>query len=101
MQQKALIVTHQPGRTHGLDDLNIALQRGWRVVHLVPMGGAGAAGHGADTPPCFAALVVIERAGAAEAELMEQVEELAEEVPDEALDNLVDGDGASVDLDDV
>lgn len=34
VSQMTLVVTTTPFRTHGLDELNAALQRGWRVVHL-------------------------------------------------------------------
>lgn len=95
-QQKALIVRAGPDTAQGLEDLNMHLSRGWRVVHLAPMGGAGA-GTDARTPLLhFAALVVIEQEArraptalqAAEAEVEELVEELNE------------GDGAGTALED-
>jgi hypothetical protein len=73
--QKALLVITRPHETQGLDELNIALHRGWRVVHATAMGGAGT-GVENDVPAlCFAALVIIERGEDATAELLEQVEE--------------------------
>lgn len=89
-QQKALIVMARPDRTDGLDELNLALQRGWRVAHVASMGGAGVGTAAALPDLCFAALVVLEWNGLVEAEVLEQ----AEELPEEALDPLVDGDGA-------
>jgi hypothetical protein len=57
MTQKALIVRTGPDGHEGLKELNLELERGWRVASVSPMGGAGEAG-GA---PCHAALVVLER----------------------------------------
>ena len=86
-QQKALVVMTGPGRVQGLDELNIALGRGWRVVEVAPMGGAAVGGPEATAEMCFAALVVIERADEAAAELLEAVEE----EPEQLLDDIVDG----------
>jgi hypothetical protein len=58
MTQKALIVRTGPDGHDGLEALNIALERGWRVAKVAPMGGAAGP---ADTP-CHAALVILERA---------------------------------------
>lgn len=84
-QQKALIVSIVDDRTRGLDELNIALGRGWRVIYMEPMGGSGSARREAR----FASLVVIEREdeGLAEAHLVE-----------EAVEEMTEGDGASQDL---
>jgi hypothetical protein len=79
--QKVLVVTDAPG---GLDLLNEHLAHGWRLVTASPMGGGG-------QTEGFAALVVIERAGQAAQAVLEQIAEEAE---------LLDGDGASADLDD-
>lgn len=57
MTQKALIVRTGPDGHEGLKELNLELERGWRVARVSPMGGAGDAGDG----PCHAALVVLER----------------------------------------
>ncbi len=83
----------EPGKTHGLDELNLLLGRGWRVVTTTSMGGACAHSHGDAPGSCFAALVILESAGDLTAELLEQVqqpEELAEET----------GDGSSYDIGD-
>ena len=82
-QQKALIVSMVDDRTRGLDELNIALGRGWRVVHIEPMGGGGSA----RKEVRFASLVVIEREEDALADSV-LVEEAVEETVNE-------GDGAS------
>jgi hypothetical protein len=77
-QQKALIVSMEGERARGLDELNIALGRGWRVVHAAPMGGAGAFRREVR----FASLVVIEREDDVLAENVrfeEEVEEPAAE----------------------
>jgi hypothetical protein len=57
MTQKALIVRTGPDGHEGLDELNLELERGWRVHTVSPMGGAG----DAEEAPCHAALVVLER----------------------------------------
>ncbi len=67
--QKALLVTDAPD---GLSDLNICLQRGWRVVSVASMGGGGQA-------EGFCALVVIERVGTDVERVMEQIEGQIEE----------------------
>jgi hypothetical protein len=79
-----------------LDDLNIELERGWRVVEVAPMGGAG----GATSSPIVAALVILEHRDdnppepTVAAETVEEVnEETVDEVVDE-LDEVVEGDGA-------
>lgn len=96
-QQKALVVMAEPGQVHGLDELNIALRRGWRVARIASMGGAGV-GVGEGTPTlCFAALVIIERTDTREADLLEQTEEQIEE----AVDDLVEGDGSSAGLEEL
>lgn len=96
-RQKAMIVRAHAARTQGLDELNIALSRGWRVVHVAPMGGA-AVGTAQDAPElCHAALVVIERVDDAAVEGLEEVEEEVREV----VDDLVEGDGSGLDVDDL
>jgi len=57
MTQKALIVRTGPDGHEGLKELNLELERGWRVATVSPMGGAG----DAEDAPCHAALVVLER----------------------------------------
>ena len=93
-EQKALLVRTGPEATHGLDELNVLLGRGWRVAHVTPMGAAGV-GAEAGTPALhFAALVVVERAGEAAAVLLGEAEEEIEEI----IEDLVEGDGADVEL---
>lgn len=96
-QQKAMIVMGHPGEMHGLDDLNLALQRGWRVVHVTPMGGAGAGTKDGGAGLCFAAFVVIERTPTAEVEVEEELLEQIDDLPDEVIGGLIDGDAASGD----
>lgn len=102
IQQKALIVRTSPDGHDGLDDLNIELKRGWRVVEVCPMGGAGAGGTGAGATVQNAALVIIEARdrtepvatpAAAAKDIEEEAEELIEEVAEE-VDEVVEGDGA-------
>lgn len=83
-QQKALIVSMEGERARGLDELNIALGRGWRVIHAVPMGGAGASRKEAR----FASLVVIERDDEMTAEAISYEEEE---------ESIAEGDGATHD----
>ena len=91
--QKALIVRTGPEESDGLDELNIELERGWRVAEISPMGGAG----GGDAP-VLAAVVILEHRDRPEqepkvaTEAIEQVEESPEEVVDE-IDDVVEGDG--------
>lgn len=92
MAQKALLITKTPEYTEGLDALNEALAAGWRVVHLTPMGAAGA-GRPATAELHFAALVVIEQSDEMEATMAETVEEAEEEV-DDLIGEIVEGDGA-------
>lgn len=91
--QHALIVKTGPGPqyTHGLDELNVRLERGWRVVQMAPMGGASV-GSAGTAELCLATLVIIERAEEPAAEVMEKVEEKPEEVVEE----MVEGNGAEI-----
>lgn len=89
--QKALIVVARPSADapeaeSNVQALNDLLQKGWRVAQSTPMGGAGAA-----DAACFASLVILERDRRAEAAAL--VEEA-----DEALDTLLEGDGAGVEV---
>lgn len=86
MQQKALIVTTGSKKTRGLDELNIALERGWRVTSVSPMGGSGASRE----EPRFAALVVIERYAESPSAVLQAVEEESEE--------RAEGDGARTEM---
>lgn len=59
MPQKALIVRTGPDGHEGLKELNLELEKGWRVATVSPMGGAGES----EDAPCHAALVVLEQGG--------------------------------------
>lgn len=81
MTQKALIVRTGPNGHEGLDDLNIELERGWRVAKVAPMGGASTS----DGAPCHAALIVLEHRGENDpptvaVEALEQAEREADEI---------------------
>lgn len=89
-EQKALIVTTGPDKARGLDELNVHLSRGWRVVHATPMGGASVGSANDEPVICLAALVIVERYDGAAA-VLEQVQEEKEEL----LDELTEGDGSS------
>lgn len=96
MTQKALIVRTGPDGHEGLKELNLELERGWRVAKISPMGGAGEAGNA----PCHAALVVLERRdeGATVAvEAVERAEREATSVVEEVMRGMgevVEGNGA-------
>ncbi len=97
MTQKALIVRTGPDGHEGLKELNLELERGWRVARVSPMGGAGDAGDG----PCHAALVVLERRdgeGATVAiEAVERAEREATSVVEEVMRDMgkvIEGNGA-------
>ncbi len=76
--QKVLVLTHQSrdsAQSHAtLDEL---LRAGWTVVSTAPMGGGGQA-------VGFASLVVLEQAGAAAADILEQIEGAIEAEPEAA-----------------
>lgn len=92
-KQKAHIVTlDSTGRISGLDELNLALGRGWTFVNATPMGGSTPSG--ADNG-CLAALVILQREDRTAEAVLESIEEEA----DELLDDLVEGDGANTDVD--
>lgn len=93
--QKAVLVKIRPDETHGLDELNVALGRGWHVVHATAMGGAGVGTQDGLPDLCLAALVVIERGS--DAVLAPLV---AEEEPEDHANDIVEGNGAGVELDD-
>lgn len=90
-KQKAFIVRIQPNSTHGLDELNVQLGRGWRVAEVAPLGGAGVGSHENTPELCLAALVVIEREEGTTAGVMTQAEGETEEIVDE----IVEGDELS------
>ena len=87
--QKALVLLAGPDKTRGLSELNIELERGWRVVHATPMGGAGTPEGEAGSR--WAALVIIERSQdrTSGALALEQAEEEVEGL----LEDLAEGDG--------
>jgi hypothetical protein len=92
-KQKAHIVTlDNTGRVSGLNDLNLALGRGWSFVSATPLGGSIPSG---GENGCLAALVILQREDRTAEALLESVEEEA----DELLDDLVEGDGANQDVD--
>lgn len=101
--QKALVLRAGPETTEGLEELNIELERGWRVADVSPMGGAG----GATSSPIVAALVILEYddeqedpaevAAKAVGEAVEETVEDADDVVDEVVedvDDVIEGDGA-------
>lgn len=98
MTQKALIVRTGPEGHEGLEELNIELERGWRVAQVAPMGGAA----GAADAPCHAALVILEHADEDEGptlavEALERIERGAETVVEEVVEDpgeVMEGNGA-------
>ncbi len=95
MEQRALIVRVGPEHTDGLDELNIELQRGWRVAHVAPMGGTGLDASGEAPSPLLAALVVIERSereknGPLTMTAVEEITELEERKPEEIVREVVE-----------
>ncbi|WP_263840958.1 hypothetical protein [Salinibacter sp.] len=100
MPQKALIVRtgpdgHADGH-EGLDELNLELERGWRVHTVSPMGGAGDAGEA----PCHAAPLVLEQRGegpTVAVEALERAESEAQSVVEEIMRDtgkVIEGNGA-------
>jgi hypothetical protein len=99
MTQKALIVRTGPDGHEGLKELNLELEKGWRVATVSPMGGAGAAGDA----PCHAALVVLEQRGegtTVAVEALERAEREAASVVEEVMQDVgkvIEGNGAEPD----
>lgn len=93
-QQKALIVRCDAHTTHGLNDLNQHLSQGWRVRHVQPMGASSMASQTQEAAAHFASLVVIEHAG----ETAEMATLEAEESLEDMIEDLVEGDGSSVEV---
>lgn len=93
-QQKALIVRCGADVTHGLDDLNLHLSQGWRVRHVQPMGASCMASQASEAEPHFASLVVIEHTG----DTVETATLEAEESLEDMIEDLVEGDGSSVEV---
>ena len=96
MIQKALIVRTGADGHEGLKELNLELERGWRVASVCPMGGAGDAGDA----PCHAALVVLERRDngtTVAVEALERAEKEASSVVEDVMRDVggvVEGNGA-------
>jgi hypothetical protein len=88
-QQKAVIVWMEGERTRGLNELNVALSRGWRVVQAQPMGAAGSLRRDVR----FASLVIIEREDESVVEASVLEEELEE--------TMLEGDGATQEIPDL
>lgn len=98
LEQRALIVRTSATDSDGLATLNVELERGWRVAHVTPMGGTGLDAGGEAPAPFLAALVIIERnieepGGPAAVRALKQIEE-EEAEPDEAVDEVVEENGA-------
>ena len=97
MTQKARIVQTGPDGHDGLEALNIALDRGWRVAQVTPMGGAA----GPAETPCHAAIVILERRDEDEepslaVEVLERIERGGESVVEEVVEDsneMVEGNG--------
>jgi hypothetical protein len=94
--QKALIIRTGPDGHDGLEELNIELERGWRVVEVTSMGGAG----GATASPVIAALVILEHRDERPEEpvmaataVEEETEKAVEEIVEESYE-ITEGDGA-------
>lgn len=97
MTQKALIVRTGPDGHDGLKELNIELERGWRVARVSAMGGAGDEA-GEST---HAALVILERrerdrpSPAAAVAALEEIGAESEEVVEQVVEEAVEGNGAN------
>ena len=95
MTQKALIVRTGPEGHDGLKELNIELERGWRVARVRAMGGAETASEG----PTHAALVVLERrdrdrpSPAAAVAALEEIGTESEKGVEQVVEEAVDGNG--------
>jgi len=96
MTQKAVIVRTGPEGHDGLDELNIELERGWRVARVSAMGGAGDPAEG----PTHAALVILDRrerdepSPAAAVAALEEIGAESEEVVEQVVEEGVEGNGA-------
>lgn len=98
-EQKALIIKDSLSTTHGLDELNVHLKRGWRVAHLAPMGATGNSTPDATSDRCFAAIVIIERTDQEAADIMIQMEEDVEELIEDMIESeMAEGDGATLEV---
>lgn len=98
-EQKALIIKDSPTTTHGLDELNVHLKRGWRVAHLAPMGAAGNNTPDALSDRCFAAIVIIERTDQEAVDMLLQMEEEVEDLIEDMIETeMAEGDGATLEI---
>lgn len=101
IDQRALIIRVGPNHTDGLSELNVELQRGWRVVNVAPMGGTGLDESGEASSPFLAALVIIERSPREEealpaaAQALKKIRDVEEE-PKEIVEQVVEENGAGV-----
>lgn len=93
IQQKVFVLKTTGGKTQGLDELNAHLGRGWQVVQIAPMGGAGAGASPSKMVLHLGAVVVVERSASARAEAVEKAEEQADEI----IEEVVEGNGKGVD----
>ncbi len=84
--QKTLLVTTGTGGTSGLNPLNDHLQQGWRVLQVVPMGGAGSG-----ESIRFAAIVIIEQSAEAAHQVLEHIEEQIEDDFESQIDEALEG----------
>lgn len=94
-EQRALLIRVGPEHTDGLDELNIELQRGWRVAEIAPLGGTGLDESGEAPTPFLAALVIIEHSerqknGPMTMEAVEEVTEVEERKPEEIVREVVE-----------
>jgi len=97
MTQKALIVRTGPEGHDGLNELNLELERGWRVARVTAMGGAETP----DNAPTHAALVILERrdrdqpSPAAAVAALEEIGAESEEAIEQVVEETVEGNGAN------
>lgn len=89
IQQHAIVVRYTPTETLGLHELNVRLQRGWRVVEIETLGGTLN-----DQAGSMGALVIIERSSSPEA----AAASLEEEKPKEVVEELPEGNGSGTKL---
>lgn len=98
LEQRALIIRASAAGEDGLAELNVELERGWRVAQVTPMGGTGLDDNGDAPTPFLAALVIIERRsdeeeGPVAVEALKKVREIEDE-PEEIVEEVVEENGA-------
>ncbi len=96
IQQKAFIVRVTREKVSGLRKLNKHLAAGWRVIKVKSLDGVALGNSSADSAVQFAAFVIAERMDDEETAMAVAAAEEVEEI----VDDVVEGDGASHDLDD-